>query len=328
MKEKINVNWGILATGGIAAAMAKGLARVPNVHLAAVGSRTQKAADRFGQRFGIPKRYGSYEDLARDPEIDVVYVSTPHNLHYENCLMLINSGKDVLCEKPFTINAGQAAEVIALARKKKRFVLEAMWTRFLPAIVKVREILKEGRLGEIRMLNASFGFKAEFDPLHRLFNPSLGGGALLDVGVYPVSFASMVFGIPAQISSQCFLGKTGVDEQSAMLFRYEKGQMAVLSAAVRTEIPQDAYIIGTEGTLRIHAPWWQSKKLSMRIGKREKVIKLPFQGNGFSFEAEEVMSCLREGRLESEVMPLDESLAIMKTMDTIRTQWGLRYPME
>ncbi|MFC2161971.1 Gfo/Idh/MocA family protein, partial [Acidobacteriota bacterium] len=275
-------------------------------------------------------RYGSYEDLARDPEIDVVYVSTPHNLHYENCLMLINEGKHVLCEKPFTINAGEAAEVIALARKKKRFVLEAMWTRFIPAIVKVREILEEGRLGEIRMLNASFGFKAEFDPLHRLFNPSLGGGALLDVGVYPVSFASMVFGQrkPDQISSQCFLGKTGVDEQSAVLFRYERGQVAVLSAAVRTEIPQDAYIIGTEGTLRIHAPWWKSKKLSLKFGKKEKVLRYPFRGNGFSFEVEEVVSCLREGRLESEILPLDESLAVMKTMDTVRAQWGLRYPME
>ncbi|MCJ7581719.1 MAG: Gfo/Idh/MocA family oxidoreductase [Candidatus Aminicenantes bacterium] len=326
MKEKIN--WGILATGGIAAAMAKGLALVPDAHLAAVGSRTQKAADQFGLRFGIPKRYGSYEDLARDPEIDVVYVSTPHNLHYENCLMLINEGKDVLCEKPFTINAVQAAEVIALAREKKRFVLEAMWTRFLPAIVKVREILREGHLGEIRMFNASFGFKAAFDPLHRLFNPSLGGGALLDVGVYPVSFASMVFGEPSQISSQCFLGKTGVDEQAAVLFRYGRGQMAVLAAAVRTEIPQDAYIIGTEGTLCIHAPWWQSRKLSLRIGKREKVFVVPFKGNGFSFEAEEVMRCLREGRLESDILPLDETLAIMKTMDFIRSQWGLKYPME
>jgi predicted dehydrogenase len=326
MKEKIN--WGILATGGIAAAMAKGLARVPGAYLAAVGSRTQEAAGKFGQRFGIPKRYGSYEDLARDPEIDVVYVSTPHNLHYENCLMLLHEGKAVLCEKPFTINAEQAAEVITLAREKKCFVLEAMWTRFLPAIVKVREILREGRLGEIRMLNASFGFKAEFDPLHRLFNPSLGGGALLDVGVYPVSFASMVFGQPSQIVSQCHLGKTGVDEQSAMLFRYGLGQMAVLAAAVRTEIPQDAYIIGSEGRLRVHSPWWQSQKLSLKFKEREKVLKFPFKGNGFSFEAEEVMRCLREGRLESEILPLDESLSIMKTMDEIRAQWGLKYPME
>lgn len=326
MKEKIN--WGILATGGIAAAMARGLARVPDAHLAAVGSRTQEAADKFGRRFNIPKRYGSYEDLARDPEIDVVYVSTPHNLHYENCLMLIHEGKAVLCEKPFTLNAEQAAEVITLAREKKCFVLEAMWTRFLPAIVKVREILRERRLGEIRMLNASFGFKAEFDPLHRLFNPSLGGGALLDVGVYPVSFASMVFGQPSQIVSQCHLGKTGVDEQSAMLFRYELGQMAVLAAAVRTEIPQDAHIIGSEGRLRVHSPWWQSQKLTLKFKEREKVLKFPFKGNGFSFEAEDVMRCLREGRLESEILPLDESLSIMKTMDEIRAQWGLKYPME
>jgi dihydrodiol dehydrogenase / D-xylose 1-dehydrogenase (NADP) len=325
---KAKINWGILATGSIAAAMAKGLATLPEANLAAVGSRTLEAADRFGQRFGIPKRYGSYEELARDPEIDVVYVSTPHNLHYENCLMLIKEGKAVLCEKPFTINAEQAEEVIVLARDKKSFVLEAMWTRFLPAFVQMRKILKEGLLGEIRMLFASFGFKAAFDPQHRLFNLSLGGGALLDVGVYPVSLASMVFGQPPLISSQCHLGKTGVDEQSAMLFRYGQGQIAVLAAAVRTEIPQDAFIIGTEGRLRIHAPWWQSQKLSLKFGKREKVIKCPFKGNGFSFEAEEVMRCLREGQLESEILRLDETLTIMKTMDTVRAQWGLKYPME
>lgn len=322
------INWGILATGGIAAAMAKGLARVPDAYLAAVGSRTQEAADKFGRRFGIPKRYGSYEDLALDPDIDVVYVSTPHNLHYENCLMLIREGKAVLCEKPFTINAAQAAEVISLAKEKKCFIMEAMWTRFLPAIVRVREILTKGLLGEIRMLFAGFGFKAEFDPSHRLFNPSLGGGALLDVGVYPVSFASMVFGQPAQISSQCHLGNTGVDEQSVVLLRYELGQMAVLAAAVRTEIPQDAYIIGTEGKLRIYSPWWQSQTLSLKFGKREKVLKFPFKGNGFSFEAEEMMRCIREGRLESHIMPLDESLSIMETMDTVRAQWGLKFPME
>ena len=326
MKKK--TNWGILATGGIAAAMAKGLARVPGARLAAVGSRTLEAAEKFGKTFHIPKRYGSYEELARDPDIDVVYVSTPHNLHFENCKMLINEGKAVLCEKPFTINAEQAAEVIAMAREKKCFILEAMWTRFLPAFVKVREILSDGLLGDIRMLNASFGYTAAFDPLHRLFNPNLGGGALLDVGVYPISLASMLFGLPSRISSLSQLGKTGVDEQSAMLFLYGQGQMAVLAAAVRTDIPQDAYIIGTEGRLRIHSPWWQSQKLTLERGKKKKVLNVPFKGNGFSFEAEEVMQCLREGRRESDIMPLDETLAIMATMDQIRSQWGLKYPME
>ena len=326
MKDKIN--WGILATGQIAGAMAEALARVPGARLAAIGSRTQAAAEEFGQRFNIPKRYGSYEALARDPEIDVVYVSTPHNLHYENCLMLINEGKAILNEKPFTINAQQAEEVISLARKKGSFILEAMWTRFLPAIVRVREILMEGRLGEIRMLSASFGFRAEFNPNHRLFNPSLGGGALLDVGIYPVSFASMVFGQPARISSLCHLGETGVDEQSALLFIYEQGQIAVLAAAVRTDIPQDAYVIGTNGSLRVHAPWWQAQGLSIKFGGKEKFIKCPFTGNGLSYEAEEVMSCLQQGRLESDILPHDETLAIMKTMDEIRCQWGLKYPME
>ncbi|MGD2295366.1 MAG: Gfo/Idh/MocA family oxidoreductase, partial [Candidatus Aminicenantes bacterium] len=286
------------------------------------------AADVFGRKFSIPKRFARYEDLARDPEVDVVYVATPHTLHRENCLLLVGEGKSVLCEKPFTINAVEAEEVIALSRKNRCFLMEAMWTRFLPAFVKVKQILQEGLVGDIRMITASFGFKAGFDPKHRLFNPDLGGGSLLDVGVYPVSLVSLVFGQPSFISSQAILGDTGVDELAAMVFGYKQGQLAVLSSAVCTEIPQDAYLLGTRGWIHIHSPWWRSKKLSLKIGDKERVLKLPYKGNGYSFEAEEVMRCLRGGKLESEIMPLDESLAIMETMDRIRAQWGLRYPAE
>lgn len=326
MKDKIY--WGILGTGGIAAAFAKGLSMVQNVVLAAVGSRAMETAGSFGRRFNIPKRYGSYEELARDPDLDVVYVATPHNLHQDNCLLLLEEGKSVLCEKPFTINAVEAEKVLALAHKKRLFVMEAMWTRFLPAIVKVREILAEGLIGDVRMILASFGFKAKFDPQHRLFDPHLGGGSLLDVGVYPVSLASMVLGTPASISSQASLGETGVDEQAAMIFGYQGGEVAVLSSAVRTEIPQDAYILGTKGRICIFSPWWRSQKLSLKRGDREKTLKMAFKGNGFSFEAEEVMRCLRQGKIESEIMTHQETLSIMKIMDKIRAQWGLKYPME
>ena len=328
MQEKIR--WGILGTGRIAAKFAEGLAVLPDAELVAVGSRSQDTADAFAERFSIPRRHPSYADLAADPTVDVIYVATPHPLHKENSLLCLNAGKAVLCEKPFTINATQAEEVIRCAREKRLFLMEAMWTRFLPVMVKVREWLSAGAIGEPRMVSADFGFRAGFDPKGRLLNPSLGGGALLDVGVYTVSFASMVFGgPPCDIAALAHLGETGVDEQSAMVLRYGRGQLAVLSCAVRTSTPQEARIVGTEGTIRIDPPFWHSARATLSIAQQgDEVAEMPFDGNGYNCEAAEVMNCLRAGKLESNIMPLDETLTIMKTMDAIRKQWGLRYPME
>ena len=323
------IRWGILGTGRIARTFAQGLATLPDAALVAVGSRSQEAADAFGESFTVPHRHASYEGLAADPDVDVVYVATPHSLHRDNSLLCLEAGKAVLCEKPFAINAAQAEEVVAQARKCGRFVMEAMWTRFLPAIVRVRELLAEGAIGEVRLLSADFGFRAGFDPHGRLFDPHLGGGALLDVGVYVVSLASLVFGPPARIVSMAHLGSTGVDEQAAMVLGYARGQLAVLSTAVRTSTPQEAIVMGTEGLIRIHSQWWHPTVLTLSLeGREEEVIHLPFEGNGYQYEAAEVMRCLRAGRLESEVMPLDETMGIVRTMDQIRAQWGLRYPME
>jgi predicted dehydrogenase len=323
------IRWGILGTGRIAKTFAQGLAVLPDAELVAVGSRSQTTADAFGDMFHVPHRHASYEGLAADPDVDVVYVATPHSLHRDNSLLCLEAGKAVLCEKPFAINAAQAEEVVALARECGRFVMEAMWTRFLPAIVRVRGLLAEGAIGEVRLLSADFGFRAEFDPRGRLFDPYLGGGALLDVGVYTVSLASMVFGPPARIVSMAHLGPTGVDEQAAVILGYERGQLAVLTTAVRTSTPQEAILMGTGGQMRIHSQWWHPTTLTLALeGREEEVIYLPFEGNGYHYEAAEVMDCLRSGRLESDVMPLDETLAIMETMDQMRAQWGLRYPME
>jgi predicted dehydrogenase len=324
------IRWGILGTGNIAKQFARGLAVLPDVELIAVGSRSQANADAFGDEFDVPRRHASYAALADDADVNVVYVATPHHLHRENGRLCLQAGKAVLCEKPFAINATEAEEVVALARERHLFLMEAMWTRFLPLFVRVRQLLADGVIGDVRMVMADFGFRAPFDPQSRLLNPHLGGGALLDVGVYVISLASMVCGSPpSRISSMAHLGQTGVDEQAAMILGYDQGQLAVLSAAVRTNTPQQATLIGTEGQILIHTPWWKPDTLTLSVqGQGDKVIHLSFEGNGYHYEAVEVMHCLRDGKTESAVMPLDETLTIMRTMDQIRAQWGLHYPME
>jgi predicted dehydrogenase len=327
MTDKIR--WGILGPGNIAKKFAKGLSVLPDAELVAVGSRTQENADAFGDQFDVPRRHASYEALAADPKVDVIYVATPHPFHKENTILCLEAGKAVLCEKPFAINAAEAKEMIALAREKKLFLMEAMWTRFLPIIVKVRELLAKGVIGEVQMLNADFCFRAEFDPKSRLLAPHLGGGALLDVGIYPISLASMVFGSPSRVTSLAHLGETGVDERSAYLLGYDGGQLAILSAAIRTDSPREVTLMGTEGKIRIHPEWWCGTTLTLSVeGQENKTIRLPLKKNGYEYEAIEVNERLREGKLESDVMTLDESLSIMQTLDKIREPWGLTYPME
>jgi predicted dehydrogenase len=207
--------------------------------------------------------------------------------------------------------------------------MEAMWTRYLPSLVRTRELIAEGAIGEVRMVTADFGFRTGFNPKGRLFDPHLGGGALLDVGIYPISLAFMLFGAPSKIASEAALGETGVDEQSAYLFGYNKGQIAQLSSATRTETPQEAFILGTEGSIKLHSPWWNATELTLkRNGKPAEVIAPPRVGNGYNYEAEEVGRCIRAGKLESDTMPLDETRIIMTVLDDIRAQWGLKYPGE
>jgi predicted dehydrogenase len=323
------VRWGILGTGKIAHQFAAALRRLPEAELLAVGSRSMESATRFADEFGISRRYGSYAELVNDPQVEVIYVATPHSCHSENTRLALNAGKTVLCEKPFTLNAAQAREVIALARERKLFLMEAMWTRCFPLMRKLRELLASGAIGEVRQLAADFGFRAEREEEPRLFGPEFGGGALLDVGVYPVSLASMLFGTPVKIVSTANLGPTGVDEEAAMILIYDRGEMAILHAAIRLETAQEAIITGTRGRIRIHSPWWRPAAMTLsRDGKSDERFDFPLDGNGYEYEAQEVMDCLRSGKLESPLMPLDESLSIIETLDTLRAQWGLRYPME
>ena len=322
--------WGILATGTIARKFAEAVRIVPDAELVAVGSRSAETAEKFGEQFNIPRRYASYEALANDPDVDVIYVATPHNFHMENTILCLEAGKAVLCEKPFAVNAGQVLRMIDVAGEKKLFLMEAMWTRFLPVIAQVRWWLGEGQIGEVWYLQADFGFRGEWNPEGRHLNPELAGGALLDVGVYTVALASMVFERPpVKIASAAHLGQTGVDEQSAMVFSYEAGELAVLFSAVRTKTPQEAVIVGTKGTIKIHSPFWCATTAAISIKeKKDETVEMPHKGNGFEYQIEEVMQCLRTGRLESDIMGLEESLEIAGTMDEIRAQWGLKYPVE
>jgi dihydrodiol dehydrogenase / D-xylose 1-dehydrogenase (NADP) len=319
--------WGILGCGNIAGKFAAGLQAVPDAQLFAVAARSESKAREFCKNHNAVKWHAGYEALAADPEIDVVYVATPHTFHKEHTILCLNNGKHVLCEKPFAINKKEAEEMAAAAKTKGLFLMEAMWTRFLPVIGKIRELLAGKAIGDVWMLTADFGFRPRFDPTARLFDPALGGGSLLDVGVYSVAMAFMVFNRrPSTLVSTAFLGATGVDEQAAAILRYDRGEIALLSSSISADTANEANIFGSAGSIRI-PQFWRAVKATVSA-RDKKEIAIPFRANGYEYEAEEVMRCIRDGKTESDAMPLTESLAVMETMDSMRAQWGLVYPME
>ncbi|GMK44278.1 dehydrogenase [Paenibacillus glycanilyticus] len=327
--ENRTIKWGILGAGWIASQFARDLAFAQDAELSAVGSRSLEKAAEFAGKFGGKRAYGSYEELVNDAEIDIIYVATPHPSHKEHVLQCLRAGKAVLCEKPFTVNVKEAEEVVQYARENRIFLMEAMWTRFLPVIRKVREWIEEGRIGDVRLLKADFGFRTGVNPEGRLFKPALAGGALLDVGIYPLSFASMLFGAkPKQILSTAHLGETGVDEENSILLSYEGGQTALLSSAIRLNSGSDAYIMGTEGSIKIPSFFNAKSATLVAADGTEETFSDDRTTLGYVYEAEAAGQYLREGKLESEVISLDETLQLMRIMDEIRGQWGLRYPFE
>jgi predicted dehydrogenase len=315
------LGWGLIGTGGIAETFAADLAFTDSGRAVAVGSRHLDSANRFADRFGIPNRHASYEALVADPAVDVVYVATPHPMHHGNALLALHAGKPVLVEKAFTMNAAEAEDLVATARSAGLFLMEAMWTRFLPHIAEIRSLLAEGALGEIVTVTADHGQWFAKDPEFRLFAPELGGGALLDLGVYPVSFASMVLGKPERIVTLIDPAFTGVDGQTSMLFGYASGAQALLTCTLFAESPTRAAIVGTDARLEIEGVFYAptSFELISRAGDRT-VFETADEGVGLWYEAEEVAHCLREGLLESPLMPLDESIEIMRTMDAVLAQ--------
>lgn len=323
------LKWGILGPGSISTKFATGLQSASNGRLVAVGSRNKERAEAFAQQFGATNVHDSYEALAADPDIDAIYIGSPHTFHKDHAIMCMRAGKHVLCEKPFAVNANDAAEMIAVAQETGLFLMEAMWTRYLPVHEKIRELIAAGVIGDVRKLFADFGFRmGTVLPDHRLFNPALGGGALLDVGIYPLSLASNLFGTPNRIASLANLGSTGVDEENAFILGYENGEMALCSSDIQAHTPWEATIIGTAGSIKIHTPWFCPNQFTLKIDNTETLYTLDYKGNGYTHEAEEVANCIAEGKTESAGMPLVETLTIMQTMDQLRAQWGLKYPME
>lgn len=317
------LRWGIIGTGRIAHAFAAGLRDSRTGSLHGVGSRCQSSAEGFGREFDVSRCYASYQALLDDPEIDVVYVATPNSLHLEHALLALNAGKPVLCEKPFTVNVQESNQLVSEARKQGLFLMEAMWNRFFPITVRLRQMIEAGELGELCMIEADFGFRSTSKEEPLLYDTRFGGGSLLDVGVYGVSLVSMVWGKPTKIVSSANIGDTGVDEQCAAVLSYDQGRMGVVRSSILADTPQEATFIGDQGRIRIESPFWcPSAMVHSKGDETGQRIELPHTGNGYQYEADEVGQCLLEGRLESRQMPLDESLQIMATMDQIRSCWS------
>jgi predicted dehydrogenase len=316
------VRWGILGTGGIARSFATDLRLTDSGVAVAVGSRSLESADRFADEFGIASRHGGYEELVADPDVDVIYVATPHPLHYDNAILALLAGKHVLVEKPFTMNAAQAREIAAVAREHGLFAMEAMWTRFLPHTAVVRDWLAQGVLGDIVTVTADHGQWFPEDANFRLFAPELGGGALLDLGIYPVSFASMVLGRPSRILSMSDPAFTGVDAQTSMLFGYDSGAQSVLTCTLRAKSATRAAIVGTDARIEIEGNFYAPVSVTLipRSGADPTRVESVHEGRGLRHQADEVARRLAAGDRESPLMPLDETVSIMETMDTVLAQ--------
>lgn len=329
MKSESVKKWGVLGTGRMARSFASAMPHVKNGEISAVASRQKTRAAAFAKEFNIDRHFSGYEALVADDDVDIVYIATPHAMHERDMRMCIEAGKPVLCEKPFTINAGEAERVIAHAAGQNVFLMEAMWTRYLPALRRLREILDEQLLGDVQFMLAGGAFMPDYDPDNYLFDPQLGGGVLLDAGVYLVSMASMLFGKPLSIRALAGKGKSGVDEHDAVILEHGSGALASLYVSLRGQSSPDMTLLGSRGRIYLHPPIFAPRKITLEFyGSKAQEIDLGFAGNGYQFEIEEAQRCLENGQRESTWMPLDESLQIMQTMDEIRKQIHLVYPME
>ncbi|MFJ6082227.1 Gfo/Idh/MocA family protein [Streptomyces sp. NPDC092369] len=327
-----NVRWGILATGGIAAAFTADLVDLPDAEVVAVASRTEASAKAFAERFGIERAYGDWGALAADEDIDVVYVATPHSAHRVAAGLCLEAGRNVLVEKAFTLTAGEAEELVALARGRGSFLMEAMWMYCNPMIRRLKALVDDGAIGEVRTVQADFGLAGPFPPSHRLRDPEQGGGSLLDLGVYPVSFAQLLLGEPSDVVARAVLSDEGVDLQTGALLNWESGALASVHCSIVGGLATSASVTGSLG--RIDVPdgfFFPNSFVLHRDGRDPQEFTAdPADGprNSLRHEAREVMRALRAGETESPLVPLDGTLAVMRTLDAIRERIGVRYPNE
>jgi predicted dehydrogenase len=320
------LRWGIAATGSIAASMCKALGTLPDAEITAVGSRTRDAADAFAQRFGIARAHGSYEALWDDDEVDIVYVASPHSHHHDMTIAALDAGKHVLCEKAFAVNAAQAREMVEAARRNDRFLMEAMWTWFIPAVVDVRRRVLAGEIGDLKVIEANFGIPVS-DPHGRHRRIDLAGGAMLDVGIYPVTFARFLAGDPVDAKVSGMLGETGVDATVAGVVTFASGALGVFHTSLDMMTSLGASVYGTSGRIDVDAPFWFATGFTVRVDGAEP-IRVEMENQGLAHEAAHAMERIRAGHRESDVISLATTVSTMELLDDIRGQLGVIYPEE
>lgn len=326
------VRWGILGCGRIARKFAADLRLVADAELTAIASRNKETLELFAKDFPSRHLHNSYEGLVTNKEVDVIYVATPHSHHHEHSMLCLNHNKGVLCEKAFAINSRQAMEMVKTAREKKVFLMEALWTKFLPHYKKLQELLEQKILGDIKSVLVNFGFNTAGNPAQRLFDPSLGGGTLLDIGIYNVFMTMSILGKPDFIEATMTPASTGVDEQIAVLFKYKSGAMAQLFASFATNLPTQAEINGTAGCITLTSRFYEPSatiQLSKKVPYEREMIPVDKEGGfGYQYEARHVNECLKKGLIESPVMTHADTLTLMEVLDTIRIKAGIKYPAD
>jgi predicted dehydrogenase len=319
------IRWGILATGGIAASFVRDLALLGDAEVVAVGSRSDEAAQRFSATHGIPRAYGSWHGLVDDPDVDVIYVATPHSAHVAATSMVLNAGKAALTEKPISLGLASATELVELSRARQTFLMEAMWTRFLPAVRHGLDLVRDGAIGRVTSVQSDVGFPAPDDPTHRLHAKALGGGATLDVGIYPVTIAHLFLGAPDEVRAWADLGPEGTDRNTAMLFGYASGATATVTCSLVGQTPTIAVISGSEGFIELPARFYRARQVVLHRGDSVEIREFPVDGVGYHLEAAEVHRCLRAGLIESDTMPHSETLSVMSTLERVLAQIGVSY---
>jgi predicted dehydrogenase len=325
------IRWGILGGGNIANKFAADLKWVNDAELVAVASRSHLKASEFSLRYGVPHAFDNYEALVSFPDVDVIYIATPHGLHCEHALLCLNNKKSVLCEKAFALNSFQVRKMIQAAEDSDVFLMEAFWTKFLPQYQKTVSLVESGALGEIKMIQADFGFKATNPPSQRLYDPELGGGALLDIGIYPVFMAISLLGRPVEIHAKMKPFSTGVDKQIAIVLKFENGALANLSATFEAVTPVEATISGSDGYIRM-TNRFHNALANVELTKNSEPVDIGHihreVGYGYQFEARHVVECLQNNLKQSPVMCYADSLLLMETLDRIRETCGIKYPAD